>query len=224
MKPRILFAIAMALPAIAIACGSAGKETSRIAPPVNPAYAAAHQSDRKVADDGIVSPPGERQSKDESVACCRNATCDDQGRIVRKSNGSGGFIDYIYHPRTGKLILVLDGGYQTAFHYNDEGELSHASNSDGKLVTFDYAGTSKIQRFVEIDRSAGTRRELTFKYNGAGKPVEISLVGVGKIKVDYDDKGEITKVNSKQGMQMALQVTQAFQNLLSIVQPTGTRF
>ena len=44
---------------------------------------------------------------------------------------------------------------------------------------------------------------------------------VGKIHVAYDNYGEIKKVESKAGHKMALQVTQAFQSLLSIVKPAG---
>jgi hypothetical protein len=62
---------------------------------------------------------------------------------------------------------------------------------------------------------------LSFKYNSLGKPVEIEMMKVGKIQVAYDNYGEIKRVESKQGHKMALQVTQAFQNLLAIVKPAG---
>ena len=67
----------------------------------------------------------------------------------------------------------------------------------------------------------GKQQKLRFKYNNQGKPVEIKMVGVGKINVDYDNYGEIKRVKSKQGHKMALRVTQAFQTLLSIVKPAG---
>ena len=65
------------------------------------------------------------------------------------------------------------------------------------------------------------KRTLSFKYNSLGKPVEIAMEKVGKIHVAYDNYGEIKKVESKAGHKMALQVTQAFQSLLSIVKPAG---
>ena len=64
-------------------------------------------------------------------------------------------------------------------------------------------------------------RTLAFKYNSLGKPVEIKMEKVGKINVAYDNYGDIKKVESKQGHKRALQVTSAFQNLLSIVKPAG---
>jgi YD repeat-containing protein len=69
--------------------------------------------------------------------------------------------------------------------------------------------------------TAKPKRILAFKYNALGKPVEIEMEQVGKINVAYDNYGEIKKVESSAGHKMALQVTQAFQNLLSIVKPAG---
>jgi len=62
---------------------------------------------------------------------------------------------------------------------------------------------------------------LFFKYNEIGKPIKITMEGVGEINVTYDDEGEIEKVESESGNKMALKVTMAFQNLLSIVKPAS---
>jgi hypothetical protein len=43
------------------------------------------------------------------------------------------------------------------------------------------------------------------------------MVGKGEIKVKYDRRGEISKVDSKQGAKMALSVTEAFQTLMKTV-------
>ena len=74
---------------------------------------------------------------------------------------------------------------------------------------------------VDYDKGTKKKRSLTFKYNALGKPVEIAMSKIGKINVAYDNYGEIKKVESKSGHKMALQVTQAFQSLLSIVKPAG---
>jgi hypothetical protein len=68
---------------------------------------------------------------------------------------------------------------------------------------------------------SGSRRTLTFQYNELGKPTAIDLVGIGRVDVLYDDRGEIRSVESEAGHQMALEITQAFQTLLSIVKPSG---
>ena len=83
-----------------------------------------------------------------------------------------------------------------------------------------YDSKGKISKMVDQE-SASSRRVLAFKYNALGKPVEIEMEKVGKINVAYDNYGEIKKVESSAGHKMALQVTQAFQNLLTIVKPAG---
>ena len=78
-----------------------------------------------------------------------------------------------------------------------------------------------VDREVNKKTKKQTKRILSFTYNSLGKPVEIEMQKVGKIQVAYDNYGEIKNVKSKQGHKMALQVTQAFQNLLAIVKPAG---
>ena len=146
-----------------------------------------------------------------------------KGRVVRKANSEGIYSEYVYHPRSDKLILVISNRLATEFHYDDQGQLVRAENSDGQVIELGYANSPQIQRLVEINRTERTRRELRFKYNRDGRPTEIALVGSGKITVEYDDKGEIRKVDSAQGAKMALQVTQAFQTLLSVVAVAGAK-
>lgn len=224
MRPQILLAIILSVPMVAMACGKSGNENPRTEFRETPVDATAGDSNQKPVDDRIAAPSSDQAPQAKTGCCVGKVTCDAKGRIVRKPNGSGGFFEYVYHPRHDKLIMVLNESFRTEFHYDDQGELTLAENSDGQVITLDYDGKSTIRRMIEVDRPTGTRRELAFKYNAAGKPVEITMVGVGKITVHYDDKNEITKVDSKQGLKMALEVTQAFQNLLSVIKPTGTRF
>jgi YD repeat-containing protein len=151
------------------------------------------------------------------------ASYDGKGRIVRRANDTGGFLEYVYHPRNDKLILVLSPELDTEFHYDDEGQLTHAQTSKGRIIDLDYDPTAKIRRIVEVDGAAKSRRELTFKYNPAGRVSEINLLGTGRIAVEYDAKGEIARTTSSQGPAMALQITQAFQNVLGVVRVAGAR-
>lgn len=149
--------------------------------------------------------------------------CDQKGRMVRKIDKDGEFVDYVYHPQNGKLILVLKKDLRTEFHYDAKGNLVQAANSAGKVIDLTYADSDSIQSMVVNAHDGAPRRELKFQYNTKGKPTHITLVGVGQIDVEYDDAGEITKVNSQKGMVMALQVTQIFQNLLSVVSVAGAK-
>ena len=47
------------------------------------------------------------------------------------------------------------------------------------------------------------------------------MSNVGKINVTYDNYGNIERVKSSAGPQIAAQVTSAFQSLLGIIRPAG---
>ena len=61
------------------------------------------------------------------------------------------------------------------------------------------------------------KRKITFKYGSNSKPTEIIQDGVGSIQVFYDKAGQIKKVDSKGGKQIAIAVAASFQNLLEII-------
>ena len=152
----------------------------------------------------------------ESGSGIRETQFDEKGRTIRKGNSDGGYSDYIYHGD--KLILVLKKDQRTEFHYDAKGKLIQAANSKGKIVDIFYGEASDLICSMVVSKNAGEpRRELKFKYNENGKPVDITLVGVGNIHVAYGEDGEISKVESKDGANMALQVLQAFQDLMSMV-------
>ena len=154
----------------------------------------------------------------------RQTSYDSKGRVVRKVSGTGDIIEFVYHPQSDKLILVVSKGLTTTFHYDESGQLTSAQNSVGQRIDLDYGATKSIQRMVETSSREKVRRELVFKYDNNEKPVEISLTGVGKITVEYDDKGEIRHVSSNQNQDVALQVTAVFRNLLEVVRVAGVRF
>lgn len=161
----------------------------------------------------------------ESTASIGNmpaeAAYDDKGRVIRRVGADGGMEQLVYHPRTGKLILVLGKDTRVAYYYNRCGALVRVEDSSGQTVELVYGARGLIREMIELDRTNSTRRVLRFRYNDAKKPVEIHLLGIGKITVEYDDKGEISKVDSNGGVRIALHVTQAFQTLLRLVGNAG---
>lgn len=142
------------------------------------------------------------------------------GLLVKKSSTKGDFVNIEYDNALNKIKKVVNNEGTTQFEYDKKGNLIKASNNAGKIVFLIYDSKGKISKMVDQE-SAKSRRILAFKYNALGKPVEIEMEKVGKINVAYDNYGEIKKVESSAGHKMALQVTQAFQNLLSIVKPAG---
>ena len=143
------------------------------------------------------------------------------GLLVKKTSSKGDFVKLNYHKKFNKISKVVNNNGWTDFSYDKRGNLSKAVNSKGKSVLLIYDSKGRITKMIDVNKKSKAKRTLAFKYNALGKPVEISMDRVGKINVAYDNYGEIKKVESKAGHKMALQVTQAFQSLLSIVKPAG---
>jgi len=144
-----------------------------------------------------------------------------KGLLTSKTSTKGDFVKLEYHKKFNKITRVVNNKGWTNFEYDKKGNLSKATNAKGKSVLLIYDRKGRITKMVDYDKGTKKKRTLTFKYNALGKPVEIAMSKVGKINVAYDNYGEIKKVESKSGHKMALQVTQAFQSLLSIVKPAG---
>ncbi len=144
-----------------------------------------------------------------------------KGLLLKKNSTRGDFVKIDYDDALNKIKRVTNNDGVTEFSYDQNGNLVTARNDKGKAVLLLYDTKGKITKMVDDDKKTNQRRTLAFKYNALGKPVEIEMEKVGKINVAYDNYGEIKKVESAAGHKMALQVTQAFQNLLTIVKPAG---
>ena len=144
-----------------------------------------------------------------------------KGLLTKKTSTRGDYIQLEYHKKFNKITRVVNQDGWTNFKYSKQGNLSKAQNSRGQSVLLIYDHKGRITKMIDKNDKTKKKRSLSFKYNALGKPVEIAMEKVGKINVSYDNYGEIKKVESKAGHKMALQVTQAFQSLLSIVKPAG---
>lgn len=145
-----------------------------------------------------------------------------KGLLTKKSSSKGELVELEYHPQFNKITKVSNGNNQfTMFEYDGRGNLKKARNSEGKSVLLIYDGSGKIMSMLDKDEKTNKTRKLSFDYNAQNKPIKISMENVGTINVEYDNYGEIKRVESKAGHKMALQVTQAFQSLLAIVKPAG---
>jgi YD repeat-containing protein len=143
-----------------------------------------------------------------------------KGLLTKKTSTKGEYVELSYHPEFNKITKVVNSNGWTEFSYDKTANLNKAWSSDGKSVVLFYDLKGRITKMLDKEKQ-GAGRTLSFKYNSLGKPVEIAMEGMGTINVAYDNYGEIKKVESKDGHKMAIQVTSAFQSLLSIVKPAG---
>lgn len=104
----------------------------------------------------------------------------------------------------------------TKFIYEDKKcNLSAAQNSEGQSVKIQYDARGRIA--VIEDQS---KKIVKIKYEERfGKPWVVTRPGLGTITVSYKSDGQIDKVDSKEGPNVAVQVASIFNNLLDIIAP-----
>ncbi|MGH1373157.1 MAG: CHAT domain-containing protein [Cellvibrionaceae bacterium] len=125
---------------------------------------------------------------------------------------SGELISRRDHPRFGRPTYFSRGATYIRLEYTDNGKLQSIENSNGKRIELQYNREDEIRRLISDEVNI-----LEFSYNAMSKPTRIEHVGHGILQVSYDDAGEIISVDSDQGHQMALHITQTFQKLLGMV-------
>ncbi|BBB26731.1 ankyrin repeat domain-containing protein [Amphritea japonica] len=114
------------------------------------------------------------------------------------------------HPVFGKVTGFKKGTSFLDVKYNENGNLQSIRDSSGRVVELKYNATHNIESMTDGERV------IEFAYNDNDQPVLISIVGSGRLYIEYDEQGEITETQSEQGHLMALNITQAFQRLLSL--------
>ena len=121
--------------------------------------------------------------------------------------------------KVNKVVRKLKSGtvLWSEFQYEaTTGNLALAKNNEKKQVKLIHDGAGNIRAL--IDQSG---RQLTFKYNELSKPVEISDAKLGTVKVTYKNSGEVDKIESNGGSNVATEVMRALQGLLDITAPAG---
>ncbi len=147
---------------------------------------------------------------------------DDKGRVLKKTTPNE-VTELSYDSKVGKVTRVAKypkGNKKqidwSNFQYDAKGNLVFAQNSKKQGVRLVYDNSGRIKTMLDQNK-----RRIDFKYNENSKPIEITDPQLGSIKVEYNNSGEVKKVDSAGGRKIALQVTSAFQNLLEIIRPAG---
>ena len=145
---------------------------------------------------------------------------DERGRVTLRDDGQE-TTELTYDEHVGKVATVIqyrnedpDRRLTAEYQYDALGNLTMARDSEGREFMLEY-------RDDKIIRASSRDTRLAFEYGDWGKPVRIELEGTGVLVVTYDDTGEIASVDTEGdgGHLLALEVTQAFQTLLTLVKP-----
>lgn len=105
---------------------------------------------------------------------------------------------------------------RTRFTYEQQKcNLMLADTSEGQSVKLQYDAQGRISQIEDqAKKLVKIRYEARF-----GKPWVVTRPGLGTIQVTYKADGEIAKVESKEGPNVAVQVASIFNNLLDIIAP-----
>ena len=143
--------------------------------------------------------------------------------LLKKKNSSGGeSVTLSYHKKFKKITRVVTKSGWSSFDYDPKkGVLSKGTNNQGQTVRLVYDRKNRIKRLIASTKKIKKKKTLEFRYNALDKPVEITMKGVGKININYNNNGEIKKVSSKAGHKVAVNINETFQSLLKIVKPAG---
>jgi YD repeat-containing protein len=157
---------------------------------------------------------------------------DAQGRVTYKSDPRG--VQQLEYGDAGKVTKVRlqtrAGGVRVdkltvLYRYDARANLVEAVQSDGLAVVLTYDSQGRISTLrMNGGPSAKGPREMAFRYNAEGRPVKISVHGVGELSVAYAANGEIDKVDSTGGADVSMQITTMYQSLLDVVAPAGVKF
>ncbi len=116
-----------------------------------------------------------------------------------------------YYDAKGKKVSTRT----TTFKHDSKGNLIYAQNSDGQKVNMTYDNKGRISSITDQ-----AKKLVKIQYEERhGKPTVVTRPGLGTIKVKYKSNGEIERVDSKDGPQVALQVASTFNNMLDIIAP-----
>jgi YD repeat-containing protein len=152
----------------------------------------------------------------QSIKYAYNKRCDKPSQVVSnyyQLKGTPG-----RRTAASKRKKVLVKTVKTAFTYDKKRcNLMTAKNSDGQRVKLDYDQRGRIAKITDQ-----AKKTVKIKYEERfGKPQFVTRPGLGTIKVSYKPDGNIDKVDSKEGPQVAIQVASIFNNLLEIIAPAS---
>lgn len=134
-------------------------------------------------------------------------------------------MNFEYHPELKKVTQVTtlffnDKNEKVAtktaqFKYDNKGNLSFAQNSDGQTVNMAYDNKGRMTAITDQAKKT-VRIEYEDRF---GKPFVVTRPGLGSIKINYDNYGQMKDVDSPEGPSVALQVASAFNNYLDVLAP-----
>lgn len=144
---------------------------------------------------------------------------DGQGRLLQVAVRGRVVEERGYDKATGKIAFLrnIDTG-ETRYTYTPLGELATAEHDRGARMVARYAGgnVAEVDLVTEPGAAVST---LKYSYNDRNRLSRIDAPGVGVVNIAYDDKGEISAVDSTDGPQIAAKILGVMQSVRGLVAP-----
>lgn len=160
------------------------------------------------------------------------------GMLKKKTFPDGSFTELAYDAKSGKVSRVAQNDRKIDYKYDGRGNLAWAYDTlENRRLDLTYDVKGRITK-IRDQFKVGSRdqwRDVFFRYDGAGNPIEIkekSQAGTsGTIKFSYNTTGDVTGVTNGEGRTIsseaevisARQVASTFQSLLEIIRPAGVQ-
>lgn len=145
--------------------------------------------------------------------------------LVKSRTTGGEKMTYKYEGATSRItevtIVTTEKGKtvtrKSNFSYDRRGFLAQAWNSEGQRVTVTYDQKGRVNKVVDQ-----AKKVMNIEYEERyGKPAVIARQGLGSIRMSYKSNGDIARVESAKGQQVAQQVASIFSNLMDFLSPAS---
>jgi YD repeat-containing protein len=157
------------------------------------------------------------------------------GLLKKKTDAEGVITELAYDKVHNKVKTVVRQGRKIEYNYDQRGNLATAyDDQDRRKLNLTYDLQGRLMKIGELRQlgAKSTNREVFFRYNESGKPIEIkektgNVEGI--IKIAYNPNGDVKSILNAQNRAVASEkefitaqrVASTFQSLLEIVQPAG---
>ena len=144
-----------------------------------------------------------------------NYEYDKRGNTTRIWDNKGQNVRYEYDPKWNKVTKVLTPQVTEVYAYDNAGNLTQGKDNTGNCVNLTYTEDGRVASTADC-KGAQT---FDFRYNAAGKPVEIRERGKqGSVLIDYAPDGSVTQVRTN-GPADQREILESLQKLIQIVEP-----
>ncbi|MEE9303580.1 MAG: RHS repeat-associated core domain-containing protein, partial [Thiotrichaceae bacterium] len=135
------------------------------------------------------------------------------GRLAAITTPAGN-VTFSYHRATSTVVRRLPNGWQTMYHYNDEGKLVELTHSDSKnhiiaKYTYRYRPDQLIEAVTEMDQRYG-KQECSYQYDLMHRLTDVQCEGKERwYRYRYDALGNLAESQNKESQTVRFTSTPA---------------